>query len=239
MPLTGPTDKDDAWIASTVQRNPFKRYPNPDTGKDEGNWLTAPARLSFGHLFKPQEAMEEGGKPKYSASFLFPQGVDLAAFRQDLNRVGQEKWGDQFAVHAKNPNFHKPLKDQEEKAQYEGYVVGHQFFTASGERRPQVTTVRGAPITDEAVMHAGVWVIGIVRPFAFEAKNRQGAIVKRGVSVGLQAICFIADDKEFGGGAVDAVKAFAGVQVEGEAYDPNAAFSGGAGAPAGDYANLI
>jgi hypothetical protein len=119
MPLTGPTDKDDAWITTTVQRNPFRRYTDA-AGKDTGNWLTAPARLSFPHLFKAQAAMEEGGKDKFSAVFLFPAGVNFEEFRAELNRCGQEKWGAQFAQFAQAETFNKPLKDQGGKAQYEG-----------------------------------------------------------------------------------------------------------------------
>lgn len=225
MTLTGPTEKTEAWIKTTVERNPFRKHTSAD-GKDTGNWVTAPARLSFPHVFKAQAAMDDGGKDKFSATFLFPGTVDFEAFRKELNRVGAEKWGDQFAAYAKSESFHRPLKDQGTKLQYEGYVEGHSFFTASGERKPPVTNVRGTPVTDETKVYPGVWVIGIVRPYAFETRNKQGAVVKRGISVGLQALCVVADDKEFGGSGVDPTSAFAGVQIEGDTYDPDSAFSG-------------
>ena len=225
MTLTGPTEKTEAWIRTTVERNPFRPHVDA-TGKPTGNWVTAPARLSFPHLFKAQAAMEDGGKDKFSATFLFPEGVVFDPFRKVINQVGAEKWGDQFAAYAKTESFSRPLKDQGAKLQYEGYVEGHMFFTASGERRPPVTNARGAPLVDETKVYPGVWVIGIVRPFAFEARNKQGVVVKRGISIGLQAVCVVADDKEFGGSGVDPTTAFAGVQIEGDAYDPDSAFSG-------------
>lgn len=219
---TAPTNMSQDWIARVVANNPWA-----DLG--DGVLRTPPSRVSFPHVDKPQAAMEEGGKDKYTATFLLLPGSDDMALKNQCAKVGQEQWGDQFVQLVGNPNFHKPFKMQDEKAgKYEGYVPGLPYFTASGERKPSFVMQNMAPYT--GLIYPGMWVFGLVRPFTFETKNKQGVIVKRGIGVGLQSLMFIADDKEFGGSSVDVQKGFAGVNIEAN-VNPNAAFAQTGAAP--------
>lgn len=226
MTFTAPTNMTPDWITRVVQANPF-------TALDGGNIRTCPVRLGFPHLEKPQKALEDGKADKYAATALYPMaGINDAPLRDQGRRVAQEKWGDKFLDYAKDPNFHMPWKDQGDKSQYEGFVPGLGYFTANGERKPQIVMQNGAPYTGR--IYPGQWAFLIVRPFAFETKNRNGSVLKRGIGLGLQSVMIVCDDTEFGGGSIDTAKAFAGVQIDAN-VNPSDAFNGdAAGAPVAD-----
>jgi hypothetical protein len=220
-----PTRMTPDWIARVIQQNPLKEL-------EGDNIRLCPARIGFPHLDKPQKAMEDGKADKYTATILFQPGTDLSLAKTIAARVGEAKWGAQFASHAQGQNFHNPFKDQGEKTQFQGFVPGLPFITATAERKPPLVMQNLAPYA--GLIYPGFWAICVVRPFAFETKNKQGAVLKRGLSFGLQSIMHIADDEEWGGGGVDASTAFAGVQVDAN-VNPAAAF-GAAGETAGEHA---
>lgn len=190
--------------ADWIQRNWAKM---PCTLLPDGNIRTGPVRLSFPHLFKAQAPMEPGGKEKYSATFLFPIGVDLSLLKDAAGDTAKERWPNALDL-IKSGQLHSPFRDQKDKLQFEGYVAGATFLTCTGERKPLVTDTRGAPIVEERLIYPGAWVLGIIRPFAFDAK------MKKGISFGLQGVIKIADDKELGGGGVDIGAAVAGIEID-------------------------
>ena len=203
--MGSPTDKSPEWIKNVIERNPCKVIA-------DGNILTCPVRMGFVHLDKPQKAMEEGKDDKYSVTLLFQEGSNVSVLADALRKCGAEKWGDQFANHSKSSSFHNPIKDQGDKFQYEGFVSGNRFVVATGTRKPEVRRPNGSPHTDHTF--SGQWAMAVIRPFAWETRNSQGVVLKRGLSFGLQGVLILADDIEFGGGGVDLNKAFAGVQID-------------------------
>lgn len=198
------TNMSPEWVKSMLAANPCVLL-------ESGNVRTCIARLSFPHLFTPQEPMEIGGKSKFTATLLFPVGADLTVLKTAAGNAAREKWPN--AGQQGGPTLHTPFRDQAEKIKFDGYVAGAFFITATGERKPPVVDARMLPIVDEKALYPGCWVIANVRPFTFDAK------MKKGVSFGLQSIMKIADDVELGGSGSDPNKDFAGVAVEGMSSD--------------------
>ena len=125
---------------NAVTKNPFVLL-------DDGNIRTCPVRFGFPHVFTPQEAMDDGGKPKFSLTALIPASADLTVPKKALVDCGQAKWpGGKFEEFLKDPGFNKPIKDQADKAKFQGFVEGQMYFTASGERRPIIQSQTGALI---------------------------------------------------------------------------------------------
>ena len=190
------TNMSPEWVKSVLSKYPC-------TVLESGDIRTCPVRLSFPWVFKKQEAMEEGGKPKYAATLLFPHGADLTVLRKAAEQTVREKWGEGAG---KKFTIHSPFRDQKDKAErYDGYTPGAYFITSSSERKPPVVDTKRVPVVDEAKVYPGVWALVIVRPFAYEKK------VKRGISFGLQSLMIFHDDVQLGGGAIDPETAFAGV----------------------------
>lgn len=224
------TNMDDAWISRALAQLPC--YAFPADHPSAGSVRTCPVRLSFCHLFTPQAAMEKGRPPKFVTSCLFPYGADLTPLKELATTAAYDKWpllGQPGQIQV--AQLHAPFKDQGEKAQWDGYLPGRPFITASSERRPPVVDQRGAPIVQPDKVYPGVWALVTVRPFAYETRHHEtGAVLKRGVSFGLQSVMLLVDDKELGGGGGDPAAEFAGINIEGLApsMDPQAMF----GAPA-------
>lgn len=190
---------------------------NPCVLLESGDVRTCVARASFPHLDKPQAAMEDGKADKYALTLLFPHGADISVLKQAASAKALEKWPN--AGQPGGPTLHTPFRDQADKIKFDGYVAGAFFITATGERKPPVVNTQRLPIVDARGVYPGCWVIAIVRPFYFEAKNKQGKTIKQGVSFGLQSVMKIADDVELGGSGSDPNKDFAGVAVEGMSSD--------------------
>lgn len=216
------TNKSPEWVQRVLKDNPCRLA-------EGGNITTCPVRLSFPYLITPQKAMEDGKPDKYAATLLFPMGADLSVIHTEMQRVAVEKWGDQLAAYMQSDGFHKPIKDQAEKAKYAGYIAGAKCITATGERKPSLVDQRMAPIVDPSKVYPGVWAICSIRSFTFETRNKQNVVLKRGLGFGLQSVMIIADDVEFGGGFVDPNVAFSGVKIDAD-VNPSAMF-GAAGEP--------
>lgn len=217
------------WIERVISQNPCQDIGN-------GNFRTVPHRIGFPHLFTAQAPLDDGGKSKFSVVHIFQSNAGVDVLKAAAMAVGAEKWGDKFAEYATAASFRNPFQDQALKAKYEGFTAGLISITSSGERRPALVDQREAPIVDPTKVYPGAWAICVIRPFAFETKNKQGSVLKRGLGFGLQSVMIVADDTEFGGTGVDVRTAFAGVKID-AAVNPSAAFgtdghTAGAEAPA-------
>ena len=151
--------------------------------------VTPEFRASFVYVFRPGKP-DDHGKQKYAVTMLFPANADLSAMKKAAQAALIAKWGPDST---KWPaNLRSPFRDQGEK-QFEGYVKGCKFVTASSDRRPGIVDQNVQPILDESKIYSGCWCRASVRAFAYEAKGN------RGVSFGLQNIQLIRDDEPLAG----------------------------------------
>ena len=172
--------------------------------------LTPEFRVSFPALYTPRGMNDQ--TPKYSVVMLFPKGINLLPAKTLAQKLFQEmktavraaaveKWG---ADEKKWPKGLKwPFKDQGDKA-YEGYEEGAPYCSASSKQKPQIVhAVRNEngefPIVEEHEMYPGCYARASYRVFAYEARDKQGAVLSRGVGLGLGNVQKTRDGEPLGG----------------------------------------
>lgn len=153
--------------------------------------LTPKFRVSFPHVFKAQ-AMDENSEPKFSVVMLFDKKTDISKLQKAHDLALKEKWGDKPPKGLLNP-----FKDGSEK-ELDGYE-GMIFVNASSKEQPQVVDQLKHEIMSTKEFYAGCYARATIRAFAWEFKNKQGVVVKRGVSFGLNNIQKLADGEPFSG----------------------------------------
>jgi hypothetical protein len=160
--------------------------------------LTPEFRVSYPFLFAPQKPLNPDQKAKYSVVMLFDKKTaDLTPLRKAILAAIQEKWGVDKAKWPKS--LHNPLKDGVEKDK-DGYGEGVMFATASSVPRPGLVDQNVQPIIDPSEFYAGCYAHAKIDVYAFEAKDpRTGAILNRGVSLGLLNVQKIRDGEPFSG----------------------------------------
>lgn len=157
------------------------------------NVMTPEFRVSFAHVFKPQPAMDEGKDPKFGITMLFPEGADLSDLKAAASAAAKAKWGDSIP-----DNMRSPFRDQGEK-NLEGYVAGAVFMNATSKQRPGLVDADVQDIIDEADFYSGCYARATVNAFAYEARNKTGAVVNRGVAFGLNNVQKLRDGEPFSG----------------------------------------
>lgn len=158
-------------------------------------------RLSFPKLFVP-EAVEEGGKLKYSAAFILDNTAHAALIKlieTTTDRVALDEFK------KKIPLRHKPLRDGNEFPDMDGYGDGVMFVSAKSDRRPPVVDRDPSyPLTaDDSRPYAGCYVNANIRLFAYDHKTGG-----KGVSAELRSVQFAKDGEPFGAGPVNPEEEF-------------------------------
>jgi hypothetical protein len=166
-------------------------------------------RLSYPNLFKPT-AME-GGKPKFSATFLMNKKEHAALIKkieQTIERAMLDKF--QKKVPLKNICLH----DGNEKEDKEGYGDEVMYLVAKSDTRPAVVDQKVVTIAEEdGKIYGGCYVNATVEIFAYS--HPTGG---KGVSAQLRAVQFAKDGESFGAGPVNAEDEFEPVSDDASDY---------------------
>jgi hypothetical protein len=157
-------------------------------------------RLSYAHLFTAR-AVNEGDKPKFSASFILDKEKHAKSIKQvqaAIKTLALE------AFKGKVPSTLKPcLRDGEEYEDKEGYGEDVMFIAASSDKRPPVVDRDMTPITaEDDKIYSGCYVNVTIRLWA--QNNQYG---KR-VNAALRAVQFVRDGEPLGAAPVDAESEF-------------------------------
>lgn len=175
--------------------------------------VTPKAMLSYPHLDKPQAGQKPGDKAKYSATFVFPEGTDLAALQAAAIAAAEEKWPGKSAEMFRTSALKSPFrKDAEAK----GYAPGSVFINTRSERKPGLVYLhagtekdaQGKPlparIPEDKVrddLYPGAQVRAQLRAFPYDTSGNKG------VSFALNNIQKLADGERIDG-RQDATDAF-------------------------------
>lgn len=197
------------WFEKCMHDNPVQAIIDPKTGQPSGNYTTGPVRLSWCEpLFRPKK--DAKGNDVYSTACLFPLGQSLDLLSQVVTQCGmvafpQNVTASGFVWHGLRTPFH----DQAEKAhKYEGYMPGAYYMNSSSRFPPRIVDVRMNDIVDPKRVYPGVLAIMSVNPYDYDNLNK-------GVSLGIQSIVIIGDDKNIGGGkGGNPQRDFAGINVQ-------------------------
>lgn len=216
----------DDWIRQTMANVPVQKRIDPTTGNFNGEILTGPVRLGFPNLHTPQK--KDNGELVYGAALLFPPGVDLSILYEEYWKVCGASFPEYYdQASGQYHGLHNPFHDQAEKcSQYKGYTPGAFFLSSTSKFQPSICDPHFNPIVDPNAVKAGYWAICVVKAYAY---GKQPVRPKKGVAFGLQSVMIIGQDTTFGGGQVDAKKAFAGVNIQAPVVRPNI----GQGMPSG------
>ena len=178
-------------------------------------------RLSFPHIAEPQKQQNaKGERISYNGEFILsPDHPGWARFNQVVMAMAVAKWKEQAqnVLNLCNQDRKKRCFGQgSEKVNqktfkvYDGYE-GNVFISAGKDKMPQIFDQQGAQIdpnntmalkNEAARMYGGCRVNAVVKPWMQE--NEHG----RAVRCDFVAIQFLADDKPFGEGTVDASSMF-------------------------------
>jgi hypothetical protein len=165
---------------------------------DKPTLCTPEFRVSYPNVFKPK-MNDLSGKEEFSLQALFPKRADLSQLKAAAVNAIQKKWGD------KKPNGLKsPFRDQGERKNEdgiipEGYAEGAIFINLKSTRQPGVVDKKVQPIIDQEDFYAGCYAIASVSCYAYEARNKEGKVLARGVSFGLNNIQKTRDGDPFSG----------------------------------------
>lgn len=158
------------------------------------NVMTPEFRVSYPHLFQPQQPMANSASqdPKYSTVMLFKKGEDLSKLKAAAEAAVSAKWGNDKAKWPKN--LRSPFRDQGEK-ETEGYEAGAVFMTATSKQRPGIVDDKVQPVIDPSKIYAGCYCRATVRAYAYDNAGNKG------VAFGLQNVQFLRDGESLSGRA--------------------------------------
>jgi len=157
--------------------------------------MTPEFRVAFAKVFTPEN--DDNGVPKYSLVAIFPKGTDLSALKALVKAQTEKAWGTDRAQWPTGLKF--PFRDGKERAdKYEGFDEGSIFMTLSSKFQPRIVDERVQPIINQKDFYSGCWARATVNAFDYgrDPKKTKG---KQGVSLGLNDIQKVRDDKPFAG----------------------------------------
>jgi hypothetical protein len=171
-------------------------------------------RLSFPDLFTAK-SFQEGGEPKYRASFLIPKDdPQIALIEADIKKVAEAKWGKKADSILKSirGNANKFCFQDGDTKDYDGYE-GNMSVSANNKARPLVIDGQKNPLTAaDGKPYAGCYVNCSIEFFAYDKPAN-------GISAGLKGVQFVKDGDAFGGGAPASPDEFDDLGVEETADD--------------------
>lgn len=172
--------------------------------------ITPIFRVSFPSLFTPNDYDEN---KKYEVTALFKKS-DRAEWNKILGLVepaAMEKWGKKPA---QIQLWNSPLCDGDAKAdaseegKYEDYR-GCYYLTFRSQYAPGIVDKARQDILDSEEVYPGCYGRALVNVHAWEFKHKKtGAVMKRGVSFGLQHFQKLEDGERIGGTRGSAADAF-------------------------------
>lgn len=138
-------------------------------------------RVSFPELFTAK-TNDDGENPEYSLKMLFSKKTDMTEMKRVVERAAKEKWGDKVPKSLQRPFVDGDTKDYDG---YEGQIV----VRASSKYKPKVCDRDpNVEITSSEDLYPGCYARAVVLARAYEAKDKKGTVMKRGVSFRLVAV---------------------------------------------------
>lgn len=156
------------------------------------------------------KVLEPEADGKRSIQMLFKKTSDdwkkdpvLEPFRNAIREVMKAEFGDDVPK-----GLHMPIIDGDEKP-WEG-CEGMWLIRASTKRPVGVVDGFAKLIMDPSQVYSGAWYRAMVHIYPFEYRE-EGRLMKRGFSVGLDALQKIRDGEPLGGTGIDAESVFSPV----------------------------
>jgi hypothetical protein len=194
--------------------------------------------VSFSENLFVARANEEGGKPKFGATFLLDKARDNADLDKLIVQAAEAEWPGKAMQMFKDGLIKSPYLDgdgpqainKKSNERYKGYA-GRKFIrcTSGAEHKPQVVDRKVVPIVTPAEIPSGSIVNAYVHAFTWQ-NDKGGKGVTFGVSM-VQLVKKATGDEVLGGGggAPDPTKHFEKLADEGAAPDSTKTGKGASG----------
>lgn len=173
--------------------------------------LTGKVRLSYPHLFSPQDMQ---GKKTFSFTGLVPKDEmttvtnkdgeeeeipTIKLYRRELLKAKKEKWGPDKENWPED--MQSPIKDGDNAkfADNKGYA-GHWViqFACPEDSPPELYDERNKPLVKASDLYPGCYVRALVSTYAWEFPKPPKKAYKFGVSFSLHAVQKMDDGESFG-----------------------------------------
>lgn len=152
--------------------------------------LMPPGRISFPHLFKPQET-DNGDR--YQLNMLYPPDTDFSKLEKAMDEVMADFFGPKDDwPRGRNDRLPRDVIRPAEEKDYEGYKRGWFFVKASSRDPVGIVDVNREPVENEREVYGGRWARMSVTVRAYDNKSK-------GVGVYLNSIQVLDHDDQFGG----------------------------------------
>lgn len=186
--------------------------------KDNPRVITPVFRVSFPHVFIPQDPMSAEGKPKYGVMALFSPkefSPEETVLWQKMIALANDASMKKFQKILKDlpPNFKKPFHRGDEKAEY-GFTSDQIYVNITSHIMPGIVASDGkTKIIDQNSFYPGCYARASVNAFGFDKKGGKG------VAFGLNNLMFVKDGERLDN-RIEAEKEFE------DFSDPNAPSAG-------------
>lgn len=146
--------------------------------------LTPEFRVAFPAIFVPEA--QEGKRPKYSLTMLYPKATDLTPLRDLVKAAILSRWPDK----ASRPSGLKsPFNDGDAK-DWAGFH-GHTFIRASSYQQPGLVDRQRQKVIDPERVYPGIWARAQLGAYTYDESGN------RGVAFGLFNVQLLRDDEPF------------------------------------------
>lgn len=140
--------------------------------------VTPKGETAYVHVFKPQDAMEEGKPPQYAVTFLWDEDEKpkLKKLEEAIVEVATAKWGAKAKGMLEKGQLRSPLRPGSDKegAKDEEQFAGKWFLTARSTDKPQVVDEDLDDIIDKFEVYSGCIGRGDIYLFAYDKKGNKG-----------------------------------------------------------------
>jgi hypothetical protein len=136
---------------------------------------------SYMTVFEGRE--DDNGVMKFSTSILLDKEDSQV---EKINEICDKLLAAKFGNKAKfGKVYHHPLRDGDEERPDDAAYAGKMFFNASAKRQPGVVDQNLRPVIDDEVAYSGCTFNFSVNFYSFEAKDKHGKVLNKGVAAGL------------------------------------------------------
>lgn len=175
------------------------------SSEDPQRLTTPEGRISYPNLFRPRK--NDRDEDRWDCQLIFEKaGFDKKPFNQIVMAAGEAEWGKDFLSLVKTNKLEMPkIHEGAEKPDDPALGPNRLFIRAASSRKPNVVdqNVAVIPDTEASRVYAGCYVRAAIRAYAYKTKNKQGVVVKQGISFGLQNVQLLRDGEPLGGVASD------------------------------------
>lgn len=184
-----------------------------------GDIITPQGRICYAQNMTEGQEGDNDSKLRYACTLIFPPSANLTLLKKKMAEIALEKCdGDKEKAAAEVAKRFKEALELDKTLDADEYGDWIGFRTGGSTMRPSFVYANGKRVPDEnraEDVYSGRWGRVSVSPAWFVFKNKQGAVMNRGVTAYLQNVQLLDHDDPFGAAKPRAEDQFEAVVSEG------------------------